>query len=161
MGSFEHCSLRKNAQWSSAWLKGRPSATIFKETLQWKALIDFRGHWNDMPSCFTTSCSDTLVYSGWNKSTSPWHIFVESKYYALAFSLVFCVLTSMVYTQILCECRCSGGMDCNCVSDLLLTPPVPALWTPGETLEEVLSSILNVVFFIIMVLYDKPVETNA
>ncbi|KAK6469870.1 ETS domain-containing mRNAion factor ERF-like [Huso huso] len=22
-------------------------------------------------------------------------------------------------------------MDCNCVSDLLLTPPVPALWTPG------------------------------
>ncbi|XP_055780762.1 ETS domain-containing transcription factor ERF-like isoform X2 [Salvelinus fontinalis] len=23
-------------------------------------------------------------------------------------------------------------MDCNCVSDLLLTPPVPALWTPGE-----------------------------
>ncbi|XP_019896579.1 ETS domain-containing transcription factor ERF-like isoform X3 [Esox lucius] len=27
--------------------------------------------------------------------------------------------------------RCCGGMDCNCVSDLLLTPPVPALWTPG------------------------------
>ncbi|KAM8870990.1 ETS domain-containing transcription factor ERF-like isoform 3-T3 [Spinachia spinachia] len=26
--------------------------------------------------------------------------------------------------------RCRGGMDCNCVSDLLL-PPVPALWTPG------------------------------
>ncbi|GLD69517.1 ETS domain-containing transcription factor ERF-like protein [Lates japonicus] len=25
---------------------------------------------------------------------------------------------------------CCGGMDCNCVSDLLL-PPVPALWTPG------------------------------
>ncbi|XP_076866830.1 ETS domain-containing transcription factor ERF-like [Brachyhypopomus gauderio] len=23
-------------------------------------------------------------------------------------------------------------MDCNCVSELLLTPPVPALWTPGE-----------------------------
>ncbi|KTF91055.1 hypothetical protein cypCar_00015558, partial [Cyprinus carpio] len=22
-------------------------------------------------------------------------------------------------------------MDCNCVSDLLLTPPVPTLWTPG------------------------------
>ncbi|MCI4391360.1 hypothetical protein PGIGA_G00133250 [Pangasianodon gigas] len=29
-----------------------------------------------------------------------------------------------------CE-KCSGSMDCNCVSDLLLTPPVPALWTPG------------------------------
>ncbi|XP_059824268.1 ETS domain-containing transcription factor ERF-like [Hypanus sabinus] len=22
-------------------------------------------------------------------------------------------------------------MDCNCVSDLLLTPPMPTLWTPG------------------------------
>lgn len=29
--------------------------------------------------------------------------------------------------------RCCGGMDCNCVSDLLL-PPVPALWTPGQSL---------------------------
>lgn len=38
MGSFEHCSLRKNAQWSSACLKGRPSATIFKETLQMKSI---------------------------------------------------------------------------------------------------------------------------
>lgn len=28
--------------------------------------------------------------------------------------------------------RCCGGMDCNCVSDLLL-PPVPALWTPGQS----------------------------
>ncbi|KAK3515684.1 hypothetical protein QTP70_028462, partial [Hemibagrus guttatus] len=27
---------------------------------------------------------------------------------------------------------CSGSMDCNCVSDLLLTPPVPALWTPAS-----------------------------
>ncbi|KAI4811519.1 hypothetical protein KUCAC02_014413 [Chaenocephalus aceratus] len=28
------------------------------------------------------------------------------------------------------DSRCCGGMDCNCVSDLLI-PPVPALWTPG------------------------------
>ncbi|KAK5921844.1 hypothetical protein CgunFtcFv8_019166 [Champsocephalus gunnari] len=28
------------------------------------------------------------------------------------------------------DLRCCGGMDCNCVSDLLI-PPVPALWTPG------------------------------
>lgn len=55
MGSFERCSLWKNAQWSSAWLKGQPSATIFKETLQmkrhwliseppeWHALMVFNG----------------------------------------------------------------------------------------------------------------------
>lgn len=35
------------------------------------------------------------------------------------------------YVVLLCF-RCCGGMDCNCVSDLLL-PPVPALWTPGQS----------------------------
>lgn len=94
-GSFYRCSLWKNGQWSSAWLKGRPSAIIFKETLQIKkALIDFRGHGNDMPSWFRTPCSDTPACCG---SASTRHKFVEPKYSALAFSLavlVFCALTS-------------------------------------------------------------------
>ncbi len=38
-------------------------------------------------------------------------------------------------------------MDCNCVSDLLL-PPVPALWTPGQSHHRAASSSPEVTYFV-------------
>lgn len=65
------------------------------------------------------------------------HVFVLFNFYTLLFFYnpfmvqLLCLNLSLVFSW--CCFRCCGGMDCNCVSDLLL-PPVPALWTPGLSL---------------------------